>query len=311
MSEAQLEPEKLKRHRSPPYPAFSLEKAVERAALLFRKAQRHEVGAGILAEAWGMESTGGRVWRSAAALIQYGLLTDSGTGKARKFKLSERGLRLAQDNDPTSLKRREALKAAALTPSVHAELWGKFVAGDQLSDTVMKNDLTIDRAERGDAPYSASAADEVIQIYRATLAFAGLAEPAAISGETEDKVADKPDSCSLNQPPAKVGDFVKWTSGGVDQFISRKVEWIAADGSYLRVFGSPTGIPMSEIEIVESPAKPRVDQSVPHRPAAGASEIAVYQVGNRLQITADVDADGIGKLESVLAKYREILKLLS
>jgi len=32
--------------------------------------------------------------------------------------------------------------------------------------------------------------------------------------------------------------------------------------------------------------------------------------GNRLQITADVDAAGLVKLKEVLAKYEDILKLL-
>lgn len=316
MSEQQAEPEKLKRFRSPPYPAFALEKAVERSLLMFRRAQRHEVGAGILAEAWSMESAGGRVWRSAAALIQYGLLTDSGTGKARKFKLTERALRLVQDHDPASPKRKDALEAAALAPTIHAELWDKFGSAEGLSDTVITTDLTIDREERGDAPYSPTAAADVVQIYRATLAYAGLLGHATMSAEAEDKDTDASEDGNT-KTRVKVGDFVKWTSGGVDQFASRKVEWISDDGSYLRVFGSPTGIPMTEIQIAEppAPAPKRNDladtSSQNTRSTAANSEITVYQVGGRLQITADVDVEGIEKLESVLAKYREILKLLN
>jgi hypothetical protein len=47
---------------------------------------------------------------------------------------------------------------------------------------------------------------------------------------------------------------------------------------------------------------------------AGASDgdgndISVLLAANRLQITADVDVDGPEKLEKMLAKYKEILKL--
>ena len=45
-------------------------------------------------------------------------------------------------------------------------------------------------------------------------------------------------------------------------------------------------------------------------PPDDAHQIDVLLRGNRLQITADVDAAGLGKLKDVLTKYEEILKLL-
>jgi hypothetical protein len=39
------------------------------------------------------------------------------------------------------------------------------------------------------------------------------------------------------------------------------------------------------------------------------NDISVLLAANRLQITADVDAAGLEKLEKMLAKYKEILKL--
>ncbi len=41
------------------------------------------------------------------------------------------------------------------------------------------------------------------------------------------------------------------------------------------------------------------------------NEINVLQTGNRLQITADIDAKGIKKMRDVLVKYEEILQLLA
>ena len=40
-----------------------------------------------------------------------------------------------------------------------------------------------------------------------------------------------------------------------------------------------------------------------------SNDISVLLAANRLQITADVDAAGLEKLEKMLAKYKEILKL--
>ena len=42
----------------------------------------------------------------------------------------------------------------------------------------------------------------------------------------------------------------------------------------------------------------------------GRSGHSQIQSGHRLQITADVDDKGLEKLEQMLAKYKEILKML-
>lgn len=167
-----------------------------------------------------------------------------------------------------------------------------------------------------ESPYSETAAEEVLQTYRATLAFAGISDSDSITDGDENKEnGENGESNSDELIKVAVGNFVKWTSDGIDQFKARKVEWVSEDGSHLRVFGNPTGIPMNEVEIVDAPdAKPptpraytKVDEA-----AVGTtpSDITVYQVGGRLQITADVDVDGIEKLEKMLGKYKEILKLL-
>ena len=40
------------------------------------------------------------------------------------------------------------------------------------------------------------------------------------------------------------------------------------------------------------------------------ADISVLQVGNRLEITANVDAAGLEKLKELLSHYEKILKLL-
>jgi len=43
----------------------------------------------------------------------------------------------------------------------------------------------------------------------------------------------------------------------------------------------------------------------------GIDEISVYQVGVRLQITADIDMAGLKKLQILLIKYEDILELMN
>jgi hypothetical protein len=48
----------------------------------------------------------------------------------------------------------------------------------------------------------------------------------------------------------------------------------------------------------------------PAAPDSDGNEISVLLASNRLEITADVDDRGLEKLEQMLAKYEEILKML-
>ena len=48
---------------------------------------------------------------------------------------------------------------------------------------------------------------------------------------------------------------VQWTSEGVDQFPGgATVAWVSDDGEYVRVDGSMTGIPISQVTVLYAPA---------------------------------------------------------
>jgi hypothetical protein len=309
------EADKPKRFRSPPYPMFDLGKAIERASELHAKASTHAVGVQVLAEAWGMKSADGKVWRAAASLIQYGLAQDTGSGKTRKFSITDIAKRIILDTNPDSERRHEAIRAAALAPMIHKELWEKYGAANGLSDMVMKTHLTIDREDSGEAPYSPSAADEVISSYRATLLFAGLNESGMVFPQQEDTASEDTKDLSRRQPvKARVGDYVRWISGDVIQFESRKVDWVSDDESHLKVFGSPTGIPMDQIELVKPPmdAAPvlRPEQAKP-TDRGGKLNATTYVENGRLKLTADVDLEEIEPLREMLESYKTILKFLN
>ncbi len=305
------------RFRSPPYPATSLAKAIERAKQLYGKAQHYPISAAVLADAWDYSPKSGGTFATAAALIHFGLMSDEGSGAQRKFRLTDDAQRIVRDAEPNSVKRKEAIGRAALLPKIFAELWSSYGDGAGLADSVLKNHLTLDRSDAGQAAYSDAAADEVIQTYRETVLFAGLSKNATVAPE-EKPVApvEELKSKTGTQDPgrAEVGDHIQWTSGGVDQFkVPPKVTKVSDDGNFVWVFGSPTGIPMNETAVVRPIAPAAISTGPTVEPAKGSqssSDFTVYLAGGRLQITADVDAEGVAKLKEILSKYEDILKML-
>ena len=117
-------------------------------------------------------------------------------------------------------------------------------------------------------------------------------------------------------PAPQVGDYVQWTSDGVDQFKpARKVTQI--QDRHVWIDGSQTGIPISEVTVVEPPAPIPVAtlttpaKSGPSDKEGDGNEISVLVTPQgRLQISADLDVKGIGKLKQMLEQYEQILKLL-
>ncbi|MGH6736854.1 MAG: hypothetical protein ACRECX_12395 [Methyloceanibacter sp.] len=303
-----------KRFRSPPYPAIALSKAIERAKELYGHALHHPAGVKVLAEAWSYGQKSSGLWATAAALLQFGLLTDEGSGDKRKFQLTDAALRIVRDADPTSPKRLDAIKRAALTPKIHKELWDLYGQSPAISDVVLKNHLTLDRSEGGEAAYSDAAASALIDVYKDTISFAGLHKSGTVPQDAGDMHKEKEDR-EPPRTPAKIGDYVQWNSGGIDQFKPpRKVVWVSNDGSHLRVHGSQTGIPMSEITVAAAPAPQARGgvQTGSYRVEGSESkaDISVLQIGDRLEIMANVDAAGLKKLKELLDHYEKILGLL-
>jgi hypothetical protein len=116
-------------------------------------------------------------------------------------------------------------------------------------------------------------------------------------------------------PAPQVGDYVQWTSDGVDQFKpARKVTQI--QDRYVWVDGSQTGMPISEVTVVEPPAPIPVatlttPESGPSDKEGDGNEISVLVTPQgRLQISADLDVKGLRKLKQMLEQYEQILKLL-
>lgn len=219
------EPNIRKRFRSPPYPYLSLSKAIDRVAQLHRKAQHFAVGLPVLADAWDLSPQSGGLLKSAAALIQYGLLSDQGSGDGRKFQLTDTARRIIGDADPQSEKRAQLIKEAALLPSIHRELWEKFGFPAHLSDALLKNYLVFDRQDSGESAYSAQAADEVILNYREAIVFSGLqgSSPSTPDEVSENDVSSPKTEMASREMPAQASAQAGSLSKG-----SSSTEWLKA-----------------------------------------------------------------------------------
>jgi hypothetical protein len=162
--------------RSPGYPAINLETAIRRARELYDRERQHMASVDTIAAHWKYKSLNGPAHLTLAALKKYGLLVDDGKGAARRASLTDLAVDILENPDPSV--RDEAVRQAALNPSVHRELWEKYGSGPP-SDANLKWILT---RERG---FTESGAVDFVSVYKDTVSYAKLdsrvAPPSAIA----------------------------------------------------------------------------------------------------------------------------------
>lgn len=160
---------KSKRNRSPSYPAFDLESAVEKMNGFYEKEGFNETLVDVALQNWGYSSGSSNGYRAVSALIQFGLLEDQGSGDDRLVFLTERGKTLAVDEREISEDRNKALKEAALSPTIFKKLWDKYGASLP-SDASLKYYLV------RELEFNQKHVDRFIRIYKSTLEYASLSD---------------------------------------------------------------------------------------------------------------------------------------
>jgi hypothetical protein len=301
---------KSKRERSPSFPFIPLAGAIKRLIEFENYFKRHPAPAKHSGKAWGMKGWTSQAQQTLAALKSFGLVDYQGSGDTLEAVISDDGrtyLRAQQDTI-----KREVLKRAALKPKTLAKyfsVWGT----DRPPEDMCLDQLVLKGG------FTDAAAKLFLSVYDATIDYAGLTD--SDKSSADDGAADEEaDASSLPPPlregsPVKVGDYVQWTSNGVDQFKpARRVTWVSEDGTHLRVHGSMTGIPMNEVALADAPIVPPISGSAQHdamKFAGAAGDLNVLLTGDRLQITADVDLAGLERLREVLGYYENILKLVT
>lgn len=160
------EVEKKKRNRSPNYPYIPLDAALDKAHAIYRAEKANPAPTPALFKAMGYSGQSGPSLGSIAALKHYGLLEEQESSTIRVLRLTPTALRIIIDQE-TSPERVAAIKQAALSPRLFAELWQKY--GKDSSNETLRVYLMLERKFA-----SEGAALEVIKNYRKTIEFAKL-----------------------------------------------------------------------------------------------------------------------------------------
>jgi len=185
------------KHRSPSYPSIDLERAIERTQRLWDVAGKHPTHLESAVKAWGYSPKSSGGLQTVAALKQYGLADDNGSGWNRQITLTKTAQELlvyGADKDSPDWVTRAG--QAALRPKVHQKLWEKY-GGALPDDSVM---LPYLKLELG---FSNDSATDMLKRFRASIAFANLAQGA---GSVSDDDGDSDDqghgSEQTRTPPA-------------------------------------------------------------------------------------------------------------
>lgn len=239
MAETEKKPV-IDRKRSPGFPTLSLEDAIEKVSILYKLDKGAATSPEVIATHWKTKTNSSTFMQDLASLKRYGLLVAA----AGAWKVSHDAIDilLLEDADPSRLSR---IKAVALAPKIHKELWDEY--GVTLpSDVTLRHKLV---REKG---FQLNSAGDLITQYKKTLAFAKLSNDDKISNKEEEKVAKNGDQGIAAKAMIETGEFVQWDSLGVAQFVEpRQVTGKSADGQWLFVEGSSTGIPMSQCKKCE------------------------------------------------------------
>ena len=177
--------QKRSRTRSPAYPYIALPNALEKAAVLWQVEGRHAAAVNVAMQHWGYKEDSSTGYSCVAALKKFGLVDHEGMGDTRQVKLSDLALTILLDKDPDSDERRGALRAAALGPRIHTELWERY--GTELpSDQSLKRYLVLERG------FNEASVDELLDEYKQTMTFAGLNVATGAGGITSSRSPSGP-----------------------------------------------------------------------------------------------------------------------
>jgi len=186
---------KKKRHRSPNYPAVSLEKAVEYVKNLYKVDGRAGSPREAALKHMGFSKAHASALIVLSALKKFGLVEE----KHGRVELTSRALNILvrPDTDP---QRAEALREAVKAPTIYKELITQY-AGGLPSDESLKVELIVNKG------FNPSAVRRFIRDFRKSLEFAGLSNEDLVESSVGDEMPQMQDSV-MNQvepPPAAVG----------------------------------------------------------------------------------------------------------
>jgi hypothetical protein len=179
---AELKPPiKPKRERSPSFPFIPLSGAIKRLVEFEEYFKRHPAPAKHSGKAWGMKGWTSQAQQTLAALKSFGLVEYQGSGDTLEATVSEDGRTYLRAQQETV--KREVLKRLALKPKNLAKYftaWGP----DRPPNEVCLDQLVLKGG------FTEAAAKLFLQVYDATIAYAGLSDSDKALEEEEEEEDD-------------------------------------------------------------------------------------------------------------------------
>lgn len=233
------------KQRSPNYPLFGLEKAVERAGQFHEKYKRSLVPVHLVHALWDYKPHSPTGNRAVSALKAFGLLEMEGVGKNRRVRLTDTATRiLLQSPD-----RETQLKKAAVGPPIYRELWDRYSGESNFPDNELLSHYLVWDREAG--TFNTETVDSFIDNFRDTFHFAGMLKGDIVEGE----IIDRDDILPLPPLPdyPRLGDLVQWTpGGGAYRFKEpKRVQGVSQDKEWVFIEGEPSAKPMEEVMVME------------------------------------------------------------
>ncbi len=169
-----------KRHRSPNYPAESLEAAIQRTQKLY--AEDHAAGSPIAAAAVhiGFNKAHGEAMSVLAGMKKFGLVEIAG-GRVTVTKRAVNILLFPDDE-----RGRKSLREAVLMPDIYRKLAIKAKTTGLLSDKTMRAELIADYG------FNPKSVDAFLKDFRASLAYAGISLGAGVNSFEESSLDEQP-----------------------------------------------------------------------------------------------------------------------
>lgn len=308
--------------RSPAYPSFSIDKALEQVGKLHAKDGAYVVPLKSAMDAWGYsdKSSGGR--QSLATIKYFGLIDITGEGDDRKVKVSELARKILLDRREDETEKKLLIREAAMTPAAHQTLLAQYPSG-LASDGTVHHFLVMEKG------FSTDAASDLIAEFKRSAAYVGLYEPQ----KAVDKLTEVGDNLANGNGTNKVvvGSKIQWTSAGTDMFQTPAgVLAVSEDGKWVFTDAGDSWVPMNEVTAMQTTQFSEAPLSPPPIPqellaareamkrTQGATVIlpegqTILSQGKlksgtfEIRVTGEIGAKEIGKIIKVLEAQKEIL----
>lgn len=243
--------------RSPSYPNLPLREAVVAVGKIEAQYRTSSVDREAGAKLIGFSALSGPANQALAALASYGLVERAGKGEMR---VTERARSILHPDNPDE--RIRALRTAALEPQLYRELRERF------SDVpVPPEEGVINYLNR--QGFNPTAVGPAAKAFLRTMSYMeelGANESHGTRSAPGQQSEPPPgNNVEVVYGGAAVGDLIQWESDGVLR-LERPlpVRLVTADGKWVAVEGSETGIPMEQV-IVEEHAHGHTSVTEPPR----------------------------------------------